>query len=62
MANQNVTHFSPKSGKKIKPVKPDNNIGTSPTNDLNRFLHITSFVLNTADIEIILLIERQHPK
>lgn len=39
----------PKSGKKIKPVKPNNN-GTSQTNDFNIFLHITIFVINTADI------------
>lgn len=62
MANQNVTDFPPSLIKKIKPVNPDNNNGTMPTYDLNRFLHITIFVLNTADTEIILLIERQHPK
>lgn len=49
------------SRKKIEAVKPDNNNGASPTNDLSRFLYITVFVLNTAGIEIILLIERQHP-
>lgn len=56
-----ITQY-PTSGKMIKPVQPDNNNGILPNYDLNRFLHIAVFVLNTADTEIILLIEHQHPK